>query len=178
MPLWYHKTDSFRWINGSIRQDLVPDERSVWADFMALAGLSREPRRGYIERSEGIPYPKEVLLAMLNVTEELFDRAVDKCVTEGRLQVFPDGTYYLTNWEKYNNVAEFEAKKRQKSIANEKARKDRTSMATAAEALTREINRLNKEFQRVDKKLVYIATDDGKILNTKTGEKFSPGGEE
>ena len=41
------------WIDGSIRIDLTPAERSVWSDFLALAGLSR--RGGYIERSQGIP---------------------------------------------------------------------------------------------------------------------------
>jgi hypothetical protein len=104
MPLWYNKMDSYRWINGSIRQDLEPDERSVWADFLALAGLTREPRRGYIERSEGVPYTKQALITMLNISEELFDRAVKKCVNEGRLQSLEDGTLFLTNWGKYNET--------------------------------------------------------------------------
>lgn len=102
--LYYHKIDSYRWLEGSIRQDLEPDERSVWADLLALAALTREPRRGFIERSEGIPYPKAVILARLNITEELFDRAIIKCVNEGRLKVYDNGTMEIVNFGRYNNT--------------------------------------------------------------------------
>ena len=104
MALWFNKMDSYKWIHGSIREDLVPDERSVWADFMALAGLTREPRRGYIERSKGIPYRKEQLLSMLNITEDLLDRTINKCTKEGRIKVLEDGTLYLTKWNEYNET--------------------------------------------------------------------------
>lgn len=113
--LYYHKIDSYKWINGSIRADLEPDERSVWADLIALAGLTREERRGYIERSQGIPYPKNTLLAMLNISEELFDRAICKCVNEGRLEVYSDGTMRLTNWGKYNNTDTYKRKSKEHS---------------------------------------------------------------
>lgn len=143
MPFFYHKIDSFRWLNGSIREDLVPDERSVWADLLALAGLTRDPRRGYIERSEGIPYRKSALLSMLNVTEELFDRAVAKCVTEGRLQVLLDGTMRITNWMRYNDTTDFEEKKEIKRSALDRAKLTRRRKDKLLQSLTAAINRQN-----------------------------------
>lgn len=172
-PLWYHRTDSYRWINGSIRQDLLPDERSVWADLMALAALTREPRRGYIERSEGIPYSKTVLLSMLNITGELFDRAVAKCVKEGRLKVFEDGTMLLTNWQYYNDVNELAERKEREKEKKEYTKRSREKRLAENSALIRAINVLNarlKALEQNDEK--YIIKDDN-IINTETGEMVS-----
>jgi len=166
MPLFYHKTDSLRWIDGSIREDLEPDERSVWADLMALAGLTREPRRGFIERSEGIPYQKAALLVRLNITEELLDRAVNKCVEEGRLQVLPDGTMFLTNWGRYNDTTEYKKKKEAKEASLEKSKETKHQSQTATEALVRAVNELNRGME----KQRYELTPDGQILDKTTGE--------
>lgn len=143
MPFFYHKIDSLRWLDGSIREDLAPDERSVWADLLALAGLTREPRRGYIERSEGIPYKKAVLLSRLEVTEDLFDRAVAKCVAEGRLQVLLDGTMRITNWMRYNDTAGYEEKKEVKKSALDRAKISRQRKDKLLQSLTAAINRQN-----------------------------------
>lgn len=132
MPFWYHKTDSYRWLTGSIRKDLIPDERGVWADFMAMASLTREPRRGYIERSEGIPYDKPYMLSFLNISEELYDRTVKKCVVEGRLQVFPDGTMFLTNFARYNDTTDYNAKKEARRVGIEKAKRTKSELETLA----------------------------------------------
>lgn len=166
MPLFYHKIDSLRWIDGSIREDLEPDERSVWADLMALAGLTREPRRGFIERSKGIAYKKAVLLPRLNITEELFDRTVAKCVEEGRLTVLPDGTMHLTNWERYNDMTSYKAKKEAKEIAIGKSKQTRETKDNIMVALLRSVNRLNQGLEAHR----YEVTKDNKILDTKTGE--------
>ena len=53
----WHKINSLRWLTGSIRKDLDSKGRGVWADLLALSGISR--RRGYIERSEGIGYERD-----------------------------------------------------------------------------------------------------------------------
>jgi hypothetical protein len=158
MPLWYHRIDDYKWIHGSIRQDLQPDERSVWSDFLALAGLTREPRRGFIERSKGIPYPKNVLTCMLNITEELFDRTVTKCVKEGRLKVFKDGTMYLANWERYNEVESWHKKKQKeadkanaKNISVDKAKKSRSKLENAAKGLESTVNKLSYETRELNK---------------------------
>ena len=172
MSFWYHKTDSYQWINGSIREDLQPDERSIWADFLALAALSREGRRGYIERSEGIPYPKATLLTLLNVPEELFDRAVKKCVAEGRLQAYPDGTYYLSNWQKYNDTTDYKARKEAKAAAIEKGKTTKRENDSIRYGTIRSINEVNRSLAKVNKALRYVKMDDGRWLDTETGEEI------
>lgn len=168
MPLWYHRTDDYKWIHGSIRQDLEPDERGVWADLLALAGLTREPRRGYIERSEGIPYPKNVLICMLNISEDLFNRTVSKCKTEGRLQVFKDGTMFITNWGKYNNVEEWHKKKEMtagqkeaKRISIEHARQTRKTIDNIAQGATQSLNNLNGVVNSFKDKVENLKTLEG-----------------
>jgi hypothetical protein len=164
MALWYNKIDSYRWINGSIRQDLTPDERSVWADFLALAGLTREPRRGFIERSEGIAYPKEVLLSMLNIKEELFDRTISKCSAEGRLKVYPDGSMEIVHWDNYNDVSDYKTKKEAKQSSIDKAKYTKKQNQEAIESLTIAVNLLNRQLQN---KRYEIRGED--ILDTETG---------
>lgn len=169
MPLWYHRTDDYKWIHGSIRQDLEPDERSVWADFLAMAGLTREPRRGYIERSKGIPYPKQVLICILAITEELFDRTVNKCVEEGRLTILDDGTMYITNWNRYNDVQGWEKKKElteeqreKKRISIENARKTKHTLDNIAVGTTQTLNKLNGIVNQLDENVNGIKNKDGK----------------
>lgn len=169
MAFWYNKIDSYRWINGSIRQDLFPDERSVWADFLALAGLTREPRRGWIERSEGIGYPKNVLLSMLNITEDLFDRTVEKCVKEGRLLIEKDKdgnvVMCINNWLNYNDVTDYKKKKEAKEIAMAKANQTKREKDTIQVALLRAVNTLNLNLKT---ERYEIRGDD--VIDIKTGE--------
>lgn len=90
------------WLHGSIRVDLTPAERSVWADLLALAGLSR--REGYLEYSEGLPYSEDDLVRLLNVSSDLVKSTIEKCTTEGRLSYDGDNTLTIVNWTKYQFV--------------------------------------------------------------------------
>ncbi len=182
MPLFYHRIDSYQWIHGSIRQDLTSEERGVWHDLLSLSALTREPRRGYIERSKGIPYPKQVVVCLFNITEELYDRTVEKCVKEGRLQVFSDGTMYITNWEKYNNVDNYNEKKKlekekqeAKAASIEKFRKTQKTKDDITVALMRQVNNLAISMAMLTRKLEgnvsdYNVTENGDIVNKISGE--------
>jgi len=99
----WHKVNSSRWLEGSIRVDLTPAERSVWQDLLCLASLSRE--RGRIERSRGIPYTREEIASRLIIDVGLLQSTVDKCIREGRLQE-DNGSLIITNWDKYQEVPE------------------------------------------------------------------------
>ena len=98
----WHKVDSLRWLDGSIRSDLEPAERGVWADLLALAALTR--RRGYIERSEGIPYKRQHLAERFDVPLKLLNSTITKCIKEGRITKAASGVLYITNWEYYQAV--------------------------------------------------------------------------
>ena len=67
IPLWVDK-----WIFGTTRIELEPDERSVWIDLMAVAAKDH----GYIRANVGVPYPSHQLAGLLCITEELLLRAV------------------------------------------------------------------------------------------------------
>lgn len=165
MSLWYHKIDSYQWIHGSIREDLEPDERSVWADLIALAGLTREERRGYIERSEGVPYRKHQIINLLNITEELYDRALQKCISEGRVVFYDDGTIYLKNWDKYNDVEDWREKKRRKAISNAKSNGNKSLRDASVDNLAHKVNTLNALLRSEIYKI-----KDGVVVDVKTGE--------
>jgi len=89
------------WIDGSVRSDLLPAERSVFIDLVALAGLSRDDREGYVERSQGIPYTIEQLATRFVIPLKLLQSTLFKCQKEGRIQVLEDGVIKITNWSKY-----------------------------------------------------------------------------
>lgn len=111
MP-WF-KLYSYEWLEGSIRRDLTGAERAVWADLLSLANMSR--RRGYIERSEGIPYALDELADKFKESIEVVESAVEKCLKEGRLSKDGYGSLVVTNWEKYQFVSE-----KKKSVRVEK----------------------------------------------------------
>lgn len=100
------------WLDGSIRVDLTPAERSIWADLLALAGLSR--REGFIERSQGIPYTIRDLAHRFNLCgpeDETVDTGVklvqdtiEKCIKEGRIEIQGDGVMHITNWDRYQSI--------------------------------------------------------------------------
>lgn len=171
MPLYYHRTESYKWIYGSIRKDLEPDERGVWADLMALATLTKpEERRGYIERSKGIPYERETLLVILNITGELFNRTIKKCAAEGRLQILTDGAMFLTNWQTYNSVNDYETKRAIKALSKRKERHTKSLLEADVEALTSRVNILAAK-QPMNR---YALTPEGKMIDLRTGEIVEP----
>lgn len=108
------KLHTLEWLEGSIRVDLTPPERSIWADLLAMAGLCR--REGHIERSQGIPYSVDDLAARFTVPVELVQSTLNKCVAEGRMQRNGDGTFTITNWPKYQALPDGKHNGRQKVI--------------------------------------------------------------
>lgn len=165
MKRWV-KLYTVEWIDGSIRTDLTPAERSVWSDLLAMAGMSR--REGHIERSQGIPFTDEALASRFVVPVDLLQSCIQKSQAEGRLTVNGDGTMYITNWLRYQTVPEgksAEDKRAYRQQAKAKAKDKQTSL----DALRREVNRLNMNITAVGKKLRYVERD-GEILDTETGE--------
>lgn len=99
MPLQWVKIYCLESLDGSIRRDLEPSERSVWYDLLLLAGLSRRP--GYIERSKGIPYTIEEISSRLSTGVDIVTKSIEKSIKEGRITKLDDGTLVITNWGRY-----------------------------------------------------------------------------
>ena len=92
LPLWCDK-----WLWGSTRIELEPDERAVWVDFLVLASKDN----GWIRANEGIAYPDEQLAGMLRISVELLQRAKAKFVEYGKIKIHKDSTVEVLNWNKY-----------------------------------------------------------------------------
>lgn len=106
---WF-KMYSKGWLDGSIRQQLTLEERSVFADLLAFANECRE--RGVIARAQDIPFTREYLAARFDVPVNLLNSTILKCqndandtrkgMPEGhRLEVLENGVIVVTNWEQY-----------------------------------------------------------------------------
>lgn len=98
IPLWVDK-----WIFGSTRIELQPDERAVWVDLMAIASKDN----GFIRANPETPYPPQQLAGLLCISEELLSRAIQRCIATGKVKecgnlVENNFTgYYIINWAEY-----------------------------------------------------------------------------
>ena len=91
------------WLHGSIRWQLNPDERGVWADLIVLAGQCLQG--GKICDNDEKPYPRDYIAGQLNIPQELLDRTIDKCRAEGRIDDSKD-MIVITNWKSYQSEYE------------------------------------------------------------------------
>lgn len=142
MKRWI-KLYTIEWIEGTIRCDLAPAERGIWADLLVMAGISR--REGYIERSQGVPYRVEELANRFVVPIELLQSTLDKCQLEGRITINSDNTIQITNWDKYQAVPE--GKQKHMENAPERELRERRNLRIYAERYPDEAQRILKEEQ-------------------------------
>lgn len=66
----------YDWLEGTLRDELEPDERSVWADLLAMAGDSPYP--GTICVCPEIGYTPEQLCKKLKISENLYQKSIQK----------------------------------------------------------------------------------------------------
>lgn len=105
------------WLHGSIRWQLEPDERGVWADLIALAGECLSG--GKICDNDERPYPRGFIANQLNIPQELLGRTIAKCRRDGRLED-RDDMIVLTNWQVYQS--EYERQKQYRQSKKEEPR--------------------------------------------------------
>ncbi len=93
IPLWIDK-----WIFGSTRIELQPDERSVWIDLMAIASKDN----GYIRANPETEYPPQQLAGLLCISEELLNRSIQRFIETKKIAKSENGAgYYIINWSSY-----------------------------------------------------------------------------
>jgi len=110
------------YLHGTTRQELKPDERSVWVDFMSLAGDS--PVLGYICVAENVAYTDEQLAAILNISKELLIRAKSKMTEHGKIKENGSGIIEIVNFWKYQ--PQFDRNEYQREYMKKKRREDKT----------------------------------------------------
>lgn len=104
------------WLHGSIRWQLEPDERGVWADLIVWAGECM--MGGKICDNDGRPLPRDYIANQLNISQELLDRTIAKCRHEGRIENV-DKVIIISNWTAYQSEYERQRKYRQKAEPDE-----------------------------------------------------------
>ncbi len=92
------------WVNemltGTVRFDFSPAQRGVWCDLLVLAGNCR--MEGIIAAGPGVPYPHHWIAGTLNISIELLEETLEKCVKSERISENSSGIHIL-NWSKYQS---------------------------------------------------------------------------
>ena len=91
-------------LDGSIREELEPDERGVWYDLILYSARCRIP--GVISTNGTQPISRRRLAGILNITEELLNSTIDKCTKSERLKIDDSGLIYIVNWHKYQSESD------------------------------------------------------------------------
>lgn len=92
-PVWIDK-----WLFGSTRIELKPDERAVFFDLVVLS----KKDDGHIRANAGIPYLPTQLAGMLVVEIELLERTITRCIEVGKITRNQDGTLFVTSHPAYD----------------------------------------------------------------------------
>lgn len=100
---WWIKVWTKEWLDGTIRFDLGPVERSIWIDLLALAGDSRTP--GVVQSGEGFAYPHNYLAHRLNIPLDTFEKTLTLLMQQQRVSENNNGITII-NWDKYQSAYE------------------------------------------------------------------------
>ena len=102
MPEAYQRRWIKLWVKecliGTIREELTPEERGVWYDFLLLAGNSRIP--GVICANVTTPLSTTRIGQILNTPEELINHCIQKFIASERITMI-NGLIHIANWEQY-----------------------------------------------------------------------------
>ncbi|MDH6373577.1 putative phage replisome organizer [Paenibacillus sp. PastF-3] len=74
----------------------------IWVKLLALAGRSN--MGGYIMLTETIPYTEDMLMSIMNRPLSTIRMALATFQRFGMFELSEDGAFFLTNWEKHQNV--------------------------------------------------------------------------
>lgn len=113
LPLWRNK-----WLMGSTRWELTPAERSVFIDFLCLAGADD----GFIRANPSTPYPIEYLAGMLQAPAELIRETIEKCIAVDKITRLEDGILYINSWGDYQLASRSKRKLMEEKKAEEEDR--------------------------------------------------------
>jgi len=92
---------------GSTRIELQHDERAIWLDLIVLASKDS----GFVRANPETEYPIKLLAGMLNATEELVERTIQRCLETKKIKKADNGVgYYLLNWQEYQLTERYKRK--------------------------------------------------------------------
>jgi hypothetical protein len=88
-----------------MRFQLSQEQRSLWADLLALAGASRVPGVICSGNTNGVldGYPPDYLCGILRWNLEEFTKALELFKEQGRISIDSAGVIFILNWQKYQS---------------------------------------------------------------------------
>jgi DnaD/phage-associated family protein len=92
------KLHAERTLHGTTKRELELPERWVWIGYLCLAADS--PLPGIACVAQGVPYTTDQLCRLLDVPQDILERATDKMVAAGKIAINGDGIH-IVNWERY-----------------------------------------------------------------------------
>jgi hypothetical protein len=119
IKLWVNE-----WLTGTVRWQLTPQQRSIWADLLALAGRSRFPGIVCSGETNGTlePFPMDYLCSVFRCSLKDAKAAFELYKAQGRISIDKTGVIQIVNWDKYQS--EYQQKRQRtaykaaKSISN------------------------------------------------------------
>ena len=115
---------------GSIREDLAPEERGTWYDFLLLAGNSRLP--GVICANSKTAMPVKRIAGILNIEETLVTQCIEKFKKSERITVDKNGVIHIVNWAKYQ-YSDYDRQKPYRDKKSQAEKEDQTLKEYLAE---------------------------------------------
>lgn len=110
------RKEANNWNNNPLRRYLTLEERDIYHCLRSLAG-DDNGRQGYIERSEGVPYTRMQLSALVDADEMALNQTISKLVElskivdDGGILSFPDWLVEQSLPESYNGRKKSPAEK-------------------------------------------------------------------
>ena len=158
-PFWIDK-----WLFGSTRIELLPDERSVFVDLMSLS----KKDDGYIRANEGMPYLESQLCGLLNIELELLQRTIKKCIKYHKMKRLRNGTYFMLSHEAYKLSS------RQQRRVEKEMSEETDTMSENADAILNKNKINNKKLKEKSPKYKYSDAhfEIAKYLETKIKERL------
>ena len=105
-------------LNGSIRYQLTSEERGTWYDLLNFAAICTN--HGTISDRDNRPYPHNFIANRLNISVQLFETTLTKCIDEGRVTEDEQGIH-ITNWKLYQS--EYDRQKVYRQLKSQEQKK-------------------------------------------------------
>lgn len=95
------KLYAHQWLFGTLRDELEPAERSIWADFLAMAGDSNW--EGQISFTKTMGYTDFQISGLLKVPLQTLKSAKEKMIKHGKITVTEDNVIEICKWFIYQS---------------------------------------------------------------------------
>lgn len=95
----------------------------IWVRLLTLAGKTNSDGQIYI--NENMPYNEEMLSTLFNKPVNTIRLAIQTLKNFGMIDIFENGTIFVNNWEKHQNIEGLDKIKEQNRIRQQKQREKR-----------------------------------------------------